>query len=504
MSLPERCTQAEMRSPGEEMGTQQKRRFTLADQHWFSLVTGDSNPLHLDPAWASTTFPGMLVVHGLHALLWGLDRHFTVHRSMPVRFIHATFLKPILLGDEVAVESTTDGSLLRLLVSGEPVVVARLRTEQAGSVPVQASAPVTYSAGEAPHDRPANELIDLTGAIAMPNRVGELARAFPAVSATIASSALHGLAALSTLVGMECPGLRGLLSEFSVSIVGSQNQGPLVFHVNKYRPAFSRVEMEVTGLGIAGFVAAFVGHRAPAPPEDKELRALVSPMEFSNQQPLVIGASGGLGGITARLLAAGGAHPFLTWSQSRAEAEETSEAVAALSGKCRLVQFDVQRPADGLAALAETNWHGEQVYYFASPRIFRRRLEIYQANDMHDFLQIYVKGFYDVVRGLLKMRRGARLAIFYPSSVAVDDLPSDLFEYKSAKLIGEQLCGRLQQRNAALAIKVVRLPRMSTRQTQTLINAPAEAPERVLLPIVKEVQSAFESSELERSTPALG
>lgn len=485
------------------MTTQQKRRFTVADQQWFSLVTGDSNPLHLDPAWASTTFPGALVVHGLHALLWGLDRHLTVHPSIRAGFIHATFLKPILLGDEVAVE-TTDGSIVKLLVCGEPVVVVRIRKEQAETVPVQASEPVTHRAGEAPHDRPANELIDLRGAIDLPNCASELSQAFPALSATIEPSALVGLAALSTLVGMECPGLRSLLSEFSISIVGAQNQGPLVFHVSKYQPAFSRVEMEVSGFGIAGLVAAFVVRGLPAPPQDEHLRALVSATEFANQQPLVIGASGGLGAITARLLAAGGAHLFLTWSQSRSAAEETAQAVVGLNASCQLVQLDVQRPADGLAALAEANWKGEQVYYFASPRIFRRRLEIYQAGDLHDFLQIFVNGFYDVVRGILKMRQGVRLTVFYPSSVAVDDLPSDLFEYRSAKLIGEQLCSRLQQRNAALTIKVARLPRVTTRQTQTLINARAEVPERVMLPIIREVQAAFGSAQLEGSPAGLG
>jgi acyl dehydratase/NAD(P)-dependent dehydrogenase (short-subunit alcohol dehydrogenase family) len=502
MMEPEGGAQAMLATAGK-MRTRQTRQFTIADQQWFSLVTGDSNPLHLDPAWASTTFPGALVVHGLHALLWGLDRHFTLRESMQVRFIHATFLKPILVGDELDTESSADGSVLRLLVHGELMAVVRLQKEQAGTVPAVTSALVTHHPGDGVRDRRADELIGLTGAIAVPNRVDELAQAFPAVSDTLAPSALHGLAALSTLVGMECPGLRSLLSEFSVSMVDPQNPGPLVFRVKKYQPAFSRVEMEVSGFGIAGVLAAFAGRRLPSPPQDEDLRALISPTEFTDQQPLVVGASGGLGAITARLLAAGGAHPYLTWSRSRDAAEETARAVVALNGRYQLVQLDVQRPADGLAALTDANWKGDQLYYFASPRIFRRRLELFQYPDLQDFLRTYVNGFYDLVRGVLKMRRGARLTIFYPSSVAVDDLSSDLFEYRSAKLIGEQLCARMQQRNAGLTIKVARLPRIATRQTQTFINARAEAPDRVLLPIIKEVQSAFRSPSLERSAEPL-
>jgi acyl dehydratase/NAD(P)-dependent dehydrogenase (short-subunit alcohol dehydrogenase family) len=482
------------------MEIQQTRRFTVADLLWFSLVTGDSNPLHVDPIWASTNFPGALVVHGLHALLWGLEQHFAVHESIQVGLIHASFLKPILIGDDVQAESAADGSVLRLQVRGEPMVVARLRNVPA-EVPALPSVPVTYRPGAGARDRLGNEWIGLAGAIILPNRVSELAQAFPSVSARLAS-ALYGLAALSTLVGMECPGLRSLLSEFSVSNVGAQ-VGPLVFRVKSYHPAFSRVEMEVSGFGIAGSVAAFAGSAAPARPPDDYLRALVSATEFVDQQPLVIGASGGLGTTTARLLAAGGAQPFLTWSQSRAAAEETAQAVIGLNRRCQLVHLDVQSPADGLRALAEANWRGAQLYYFASPRIFRRRLEVFEAGDLHDFLQIYVRGFYELMRGVLKMRHGAQLVVLYPSSVAVDDLASDLFEYKSAKLIGEQLCARLQQRNAALTIKVVRLPRIATRQTRTFMNARSEQPEQVLLPIIKEVQSTFRSTQGERSSEAL-
>jgi hypothetical protein len=38
------------------------------------------------------------------------------------------------------------------------------------------------------------------------------------------------------------------------------------------------------------------------------------------------------------------------------------------------------------------------------PRIFRRRIEPYQADDLRDFLNVFVDGFYETVRGLLEIR----------------------------------------------------------------------------------------------------
>ena len=39
----------------------------------FAAVSGDSNPIHLDPLAARRSLAGGAVVHGIHALLWALD-----------------------------------------------------------------------------------------------------------------------------------------------------------------------------------------------------------------------------------------------------------------------------------------------------------------------------------------------------------------------------------------------------------------------------------------------
>ena len=49
------------------------RRFTVADQADFAAMSGDFNPMHMDPLAARRTQAGEPVVHGMHALLWVLD-----------------------------------------------------------------------------------------------------------------------------------------------------------------------------------------------------------------------------------------------------------------------------------------------------------------------------------------------------------------------------------------------------------------------------------------------
>ena len=46
------------------------RIFALGDQVRFAELTGDFNPMHLDPIAARRTLAGAPVVHGIHDLLW--------------------------------------------------------------------------------------------------------------------------------------------------------------------------------------------------------------------------------------------------------------------------------------------------------------------------------------------------------------------------------------------------------------------------------------------------
>ena len=463
------------------------RIFTIADQRWFAGASGDVNPLHLDPVWAAAVFPGEVVVHGLHVLLWGLGHHLAAHHGLPLHSVRAIFLKPVLLGDEVRVESAPDGASFKCLVGSEPMVVVQLHGNTC-AVPLLSHSARTHNPATIPRDWTPEQLAAVVGDVVMPETAGDLSRTFPVVAAAVGERALRGLAALSTLVGMQCPGLRGMLSEFSVSLAGTDTTDRLQFRVKRYDAPFSRVEMDVAGLGLAGTVSAFAARIAPPPPSDDEIRSLIGAKEFFGQHPLIVGASSGLGEITARLLAAGGAEPTLTWHQSRDAAEQVAAAVSALNGRCNLVQLDAAAPVAGIAALATAGWNGEQLYYFSTPRIFRRRLEVYQRNDLRNFLAVYVDGFYEIVRALMVLPRTAPLAVFYPSSIAVDEQAADLLEYRIAKLAGEHLCVQLQRKYKYLSITIAHLPRIATRQTQTLVKVKAESPQLAMLPYIRKVQ----------------
>ena len=96
--------------------------FGTADQLEFASLTGDYNPMHLDPVAARRTSAGAPVVHGIHTLLWLLDNISAHHPEIEtVAAVRVRFYKTVYVGDRVEgrIVRFTTTSLLHRLASRE-------------------------------------------------------------------------------------------------------------------------------------------------------------------------------------------------------------------------------------------------------------------------------------------------------------------------------------------------------------------------------------------------
>ena len=76
--------------------TVQEKTYSSADQEAFACFSGDFNPVHLDPLVARRTLFGQPVVHGVHALLWGLDSWMATQAApTALRTLKARFNLPV-------------------------------------------------------------------------------------------------------------------------------------------------------------------------------------------------------------------------------------------------------------------------------------------------------------------------------------------------------------------------------------------------------------------------
>ena len=468
------------------------RIFGLNDQIAFARLSSDWNPMHLDQAFARRTQVGAPVVHGIHNLAWAAN---AVLHSFPLKIsnIRARFLQPLYLDElaSVRIRNRTDRQMEFEVVAANTVVaVFKLSSGPAkfAANPQLASAAAAATQISQPADLPFEQLIHQSGAVVTGD--ADTRPLFPALTEAIGLPAIKALLATSQIVGMACPGLHSLFAGLELSChPGADRDSALTYAVSKADPRFRSLQIDVSGSGIAGRLEAFARPSPPIQPTVTEISPRVAGSPFSGQKSLIIGGSRGLGEVTAKIVAAGGGHPVITYRDSKHEAEHVSADILSTGGQCEILSYDALLPArEQLQNLGAVDC----CYYFATPKIFQRKSDLYEPEKLRRFLSFYADGFQNLCAALAHDGPG-KTVMFYPSTVAIDEGASATAEYAMAKMAGEILAKYISEFMSGIHVMCRRLPRILTDQTATVGVASADNVLDVMLPIVYEVQQMAQS-----------
>lgn len=470
------------------------RKFTVSDQRWFAAFSGDFNPIHMDPIAARRLLFGGVIAHGVHAALWALQLHL---QSLPpperrIARIRCRFIRPILLDQKVAVSRTcTESGVVSLQVFRGDTVLLLVEVQAGGAAPAIESAVVSASLARSQscRDRQFAELAGAIGHLPLFLDLTESRTSFAAVLASLGSSRLAGIAALSRLVGMECPGMHSVFSNFAIDFL-PQSEDPtcdpmLSYRVERADTALAPIRIELTGPAMRGTVTAFYRPKPQLQADMQAVSRLVKPGECAGQRVLVIGGSRGLGEVAAKIIACGGGHPIITFHSGEADAQQVQQEIVAAGGRCEVLRMDVLRPRRPFAELRRRHVTLTHLYFFATPRITRAKAAVYEPGRLRDFMAYYVDSFYNVCQLASQIATGLR--VFYPSTAFLDEGTRDNPEYLIAKAAGEALCCHLARFGSELSIHVKRLPRIATDQTATILNGGAVNALETMLPIVREM-----------------
>jgi NAD(P)-dependent dehydrogenase (short-subunit alcohol dehydrogenase family) len=311
-----------------------------------------------------------------------------------------------------------------------------------------------------------------------------MASQFPAATSWVGADRILGLATLSYLVGMECPGLHSIFGTATVDFAPPPGAAVIHYSVVTADERLNLVRMSICGAGLIGTVEAFARLPPVAQMTMESVSRYVSRGEFAGQHALIVGGSRGLGELTAKVMAAGGGHPIITYARGVADAEALQREIVDFGATCDVLRYDATKPpAAQLTSLREPP---TQLYYYATGPIFRRRSTVFEEELFREFCDFYVSGFYNLCAEL-SPPGGRALAIFYPSSIAVEQRPRDLAEYAMAKAAGEILCAQLARSMPGSRIVVKRLPRILTDQTASVLPTKSAPAIDVLLPIIREM-----------------
>jgi len=469
------------------------RDFSEDIQQQFAKLTGDRNPMHMDAVAARRTQPGAPVVHGIHTLLWALDRMAAeIPGFKRIRKIKTYFFKWIYVNSTanlVIVSSSETEIKARIIV--DEIVTASI-TVTLGTSALKYEAPRSSNRPQqtipvAARELQFSDMASQSGYIDPLARPEEIAQLFPQLSHILHPQRVAALATLSPLVGMVCPGLYSIFSGLNIEFEAEQHGDSAIdYRVKSIDERIRMVNLEIRGSGISGIVETFVRLPPAIQMSMDTVSAHVEANEFSGTHALIVGGSRGLGELTAKVIAAGGGRVTITYAIGSKEAEGVAREIQQSGGVCDVIAYDALQPA--VPQLQKLSSPVTHAYYYATGQIFRTKRGIFSKAFHREFNNFYVEGFFDLCESLAASTTSG-ISVFYPSSIAVADRPSDMTEYAMAKTAGEVLCEDINRFMKGVRVVLHRLPRLPTDQTLSVIPVKCSDPLEIILPIIREVQN---------------
>jgi hypothetical protein len=141
----------------------------------------------------------------------------------------------------------------------------------------------------------------------------------------------------------------------------------------------------------------------------------------------------------------------------------------------------------GFDALVRAAPWPDVVWYFATPRIFRKHGAIFNATLFGEFLHFYVDRFAGLCLALEEAAVGRSVRVFCPSTAFLDQRPKGMTEYTMAKAAAEVLVTDLARTLRLVRPMAFRLPRLATDQTAGVDAGGAPKNAVVLLPLLRQV-----------------
>jgi len=465
------------------------REYSYDDQLAFARISGDYNPIHVDPIEARRLLFGEIVVHGVHNILWALNV-ISEQLAKPIKLkaLKVKFMKPVMLQKTVYLKIiwlTSNSVDCRIYASehchdSALCTIAVVFDEYVGAYHYQPSMvdfPIKCSIV------PKQLLAYKSARLAIDFNSSELNKLYPDILSRIDSRQLGFILTTTRLVGMECPGLNSLYIGITIDFNSQKTitaRDYLVYDVVAINEQINAMTMDVTSADIKGTIQCLLRPEKVAQITIKELQSKVTKQVFLPQKVLIIGGSRGLGELTAKILACGGAGKInFTYHSGHTDALHVMRELVVTSSHVNCFQYDVLSD--------EINPHEKEIftnishcYYFASTKILPSNGSSLNRKLLNDYLNSYLYGLERVVNKLLTYSDD-KIKIFHPSTIFIENLEPNFSEYSIAKSAVELYGQFLEKNHANIQFVNVRFPKMKTDQTSSILPEELQDPVELLL-----------------------
>lgn len=465
-------------------------KFEISEQqnHDFAVLSGDYNPLHVDPVYARRLQFGRPVIHGVHHLLRVCDLVCAqLGDSKLVRFknLKAVFPNPVSVGQLINYECHVSDAGDAFDISafcGDKMILslkAQLfdRYDKKHDLQVKNIFP--------PKEAPVLQVFPphhSEGECDLYLDVDACQKLFPNLAVSLDLLQIALLLSCTRIVGMKCPGMHSIFSRINLEFFSDKVAdviGGQIHYFENYKDG--RVQIMKVGVksgAMEGVLDTFFRPTPVTQASYSELCARLTPGEFMGRRALIIGGSRGVGETTAKILAAGGADVVVTYNNGLADAQAIENEIndSSLPGTCKVIQLDVCDVDAHSAFRFADGQLPTHIYYFASPYIQANRNACWDAELYGKFCRFYLQAFSEIVALYADAAQECEeISFFYPSTIYIEKPEKGFSEYAVAKAAGEALCIQLASRYRTSQFITPRLARMATDQTSSIIPVKSES-----------------------------
>lgn len=446
----------------------------------FAKLSNDFNPIHVDSLYAWRSMFGKQLVHGIHQVLICLeDLAKNINDKIFISKISAKFEYPAGVNEIISIDnikfSETYSEYVIKNERGLTLTILKVNYKKKSFNDVNFKL-IDYSMSPLePINFSKENLVE-------PLYYDKtfLKELFTDLSCYVSPVNLAVLLASTRIVGMKYPGLNSIYNDFTFEFnENAKLSNSIHYSVSDKHITLNMLNIKFDDTFVSGQIKAFIRPVAPKYKTLKELNGLLPVNSFKNQRALIIGGTRGIGLQCLRLLATAGASTLFTYFKNSHEANKIVEEFANESIDTNYLQVDVSNLSKESLEIIKA-FNPTSIYYFATPKILNNNSNL-DENLLQKFISYYVIGLDKI---LVSLKSEIKPLLFVPSTVYLDEKPTNLSEYIIAKSASEMFLKLLEKKG--YKIYNPRFPKVSTEQTMSLFKQKTVEPEEVLL---KELQS---------------
>ena len=444
------------------------KSFALYEQKKFAQISGDANPLHIDPAYARRTIQGKTVVHGIHLVFQALNYYLKRHHVAPAG-LKISFIKPVLTGMSVSFSITTDADENHCLkISSGDSLCAKIEVSLNKQEQLPLHQILRYETvnqfPEAVNPRfcNSNEPFLRAGSIPLCAPIEPIEHLFPGLTSRLPIYDLAALLASTRIVGTIFPGLNSIYHTLTIHFKKQSlySEPILYYDLKSYDKRFKLSQININAFNATGVIGAIF---RPEPYKQNKFThylKLVSPNSFATTKTLVIGGSRGLGEVASKIICAGGSEVSFTYNIGYQDAQEISHQIKSAGYSSSALHYNLMQHQPCILP------NVTHMVYMPTPRIILSESGTFNRELFQDYKKFYVDKFYSLASYMAK--NTILRYIFYPSTIFLEDTRLSHSEYAQAKKLGEATCERIKSEFPKLSIYAPRLKPLMTDQHLSL------------------------------------